>query len=123
MGYALKGSTLHGTLNIKSNHMNVNDFMSADTTATTVADTTGTAQPTEAGSLLIIPKNIDFTMQANLKEVLFDSMTFKDVNGKLTVRGGKVDMQNCHSEQWEAMSCSMAATRQQTRRHPPSMQA
>ena len=33
-------------------------------------------------------------MQANLKEVLFDSMTFKDVNGKLTVRGGKVDMQN-----------------------------
>ena len=94
MGYALKGSTLHGTLNIKSNHMNVNDFMSADTTATAVADTTGTAQPTETGFLLIIPKNIDFTMQANLKEVLFDSMTFKDVNGKLTVRGGKVDMQN-----------------------------
>lgn len=93
MGYVLKGSTLHGTLNIKSNHMNLNDFMSADTTATAVTDTAST-QPAEAGSLLIIPKNIDFTMQANLKEVLFDSMTFKDVNGKLIVRDGKVDMQN-----------------------------
>lgn len=92
MGYVLKGSTLRGTLNVKSNHMNVNDFLSTDTTATTVTDTA--TQTTEASSLLIIPKNIDFTMQANLKEVLFNAMTFNDVNGKLTVRNGKVDMQN-----------------------------
>ena len=33
LGYALKGSTLKGTLNVSSNHLNLNDFMSADTTA------------------------------------------------------------------------------------------
>ena len=94
MGYALKGSTLRGTLNIRSNHMNVNDFMTADTTAATPADTVSATPATGESSLLIVPKNIDFTMQANLKQVLFDNMTFNDVNGKLVVRGGKVDMQN-----------------------------
>ena len=95
MGYALKGSTLRGTLNISSNHLNLNDFMSADTTAATVpADTTVTPAASSESSLLVVPKNIDFTMQANLKKVLFDTMTFDNVNGKLTVRGGDVDMSN-----------------------------
>lgn len=94
MGYALKGSTLRGTLNLRSNHLNLNDFMSSATDTTAVAaDTTATATSGE-GSLLIVPKNIDFAMQADMKQVLFDTMTFNNVKGKLAVRGGKVDMQN-----------------------------
>ena len=94
MGYALKGSTLRGTLNLRSNHLNLNDFMSSATDTTAVAaDTTATATSGE-GSLLIVPKNIDFAMQADMKQVLFDTMTFNNVKGKLTVRDGKVDMQN-----------------------------
>lgn len=91
LGYVLKGSTLKGTLNVSSNKLNLNDFMGADSTAvqgeTTAADTTATG-------IIRIPANIDFRMQANLKEVLLDKMKFNDVHGLLIVKDSKVDMQN-----------------------------
>ena len=80
LGYALKGSTLKGSLNISSNHLNLNDFMSTDTTSST-----GTIR---------IPENLDFNMQANLKEVLFDKMKLENVNGTLLVKNGTIDMRN-----------------------------
>ena len=95
MGYVLKGRTLKGTLNIRSNYMNLNDFMSADTTA--VAETAAASDSTAAaseGSLLIIPTNIDFQMQTALNKVLFNKMEFSDVKGKLIVKNGEVNMQN-----------------------------
>lgn len=101
MGYALKGSTLKGTLNIRSNYFNLNDFMpttpadstakSKATTAPTEATTTQAAAP---GTVLEVPRNIDFVMDATMKQVLFDNMTFGNMNGKLTVKDGKVDMKN-----------------------------
>lgn len=95
LGYALKGSTLKGNLNISSNHINVNDFISSDTTTVQAPEThdSTTVSSSEAG-VIRIPENIDFTMQANLKEVLFDKMKLKTVSGVLTVKNGTVDMRN-----------------------------
>ena len=95
LGYALKGSTLKGNLNISSNHIHVNDFISSDTTTVQTPEThdSTTVSSSEAG-VIRIPENIDFTMQANLKEVLFDKMKLETVNGVLTVKNGTVDMRN-----------------------------
>ena len=95
LGYALKGSTLKGNLNISSNHIHVNDFISSDTTTVQAPEThdSTTVSSSEAG-VIRIPENIDFTMQANLKEVLFDKMKLETVNGVLTVKNGTVDMRN-----------------------------
>jgi hypothetical protein len=91
IGYALKGTTLKGNLNISSNHFNLNDFM-------TGADSTATAQTaaadTVATGVVTVPKNINFVMNANMKQVLFDKMQFDDMKGKLLIADGKVDMQN-----------------------------
>ena len=93
IGYALKGTTLKGTLNIHSNYFNLNDFMtaSADSVATTEAAATDS---TAIAGVIEVPRNIDFQMDANLKQVLFDKMTFNNMNGKLIVKDGKVDMKN-----------------------------
>lgn len=95
LGYALKGSTLKGNLNISSNHIHVNDFISSDTTTVQVPENhdSTTVSSSEAG-VIRIPENIDFTMQANLKEVLFDKMKLETVSGVLTVKNGTVDMRN-----------------------------
>lgn len=95
LGYALKGSTLKGNLNISSNHIHVNDFISSDTTTVQAPEThdSTTVSSSEAG-VIRIPENINFTMQANLKEVLFDKMKLETVNGVLTVKNGTVDMRN-----------------------------
>ena len=91
MGYALKGTTLKGSLNIKSNRFNLNDFMSADTTEVVVADTV-------AMGVIRVPENIDMVMNADFKELLLDNMRFCNVNGKLDINKGKVDMKNLSLE-------------------------
>lgn len=91
IGYVLKGTTLKGSLNVRSNYLNLNDFMSssADSTATTAAsDSVATT------GIVEVPKNIDFQMDANLKQVLFDKMSFNNMSGKLVIKDGKVDMKN-----------------------------
>lgn len=97
IGYALKGTTLKGNLNIRSNYLNLNDFMtpSAENTSSpsgsaTVSDSVSTA----ATGIFEVPRNIDFLMDANLKQVLLDKMTFNQMNGELIVKNGKVDMKN-----------------------------
>ena len=95
MAYALKDGTLKGTLNVKSNHFNLNDFMTpADTTAAAVPAEETAAADTVATGVIKVPDNIDFRMQAAFKEVLFDNMKLKNVNGLLVVKNSKVDMQN-----------------------------
>lgn len=90
LGYALKGSTIKGTLNVSSNHLNLNDFMSADTTAAVAEVPADTA----AMGVIRVPENIDFQMQAAFRELLFDKMTLTDGKGTLLVRNGTVDMRN-----------------------------
>ncbi len=94
LGYALKGSTLKGSLNISSNHLNLNDFMNTDTTAVQAQATADTTATTSSTGAIRIPENLDFNMQANLKEVLFDKMKLENVNGTLLVKNGTIDMRN-----------------------------
>ncbi len=87
MGYAMKGTTLKGTLNLRSNHFNLNDFMNG-------ADVDSTATNDAAMGIIEVPENIDFNMTASMKEVLFDKMVFNNMAGQLLVKDRKVDMKN-----------------------------
>ena len=98
MGYLLKGTTLKGVLNVSSQHINLNDFMTpteeepAEQPAEeAVAEVT---EPSATNVALRVPDNIDFRAQVDMAEVLMDKMTFNDINGVLVVRDSKVDMQN-----------------------------
>src|SRR3712207_4042099 len=88
MGYALKGTTLKGYLNVRSNHLSLNDFMKTDSVAAASADST------TATGIVEIPRNVDLQIDANLKQVLFNKMSFNEMNGKMVVKDGKVDMKN-----------------------------
>lgn len=97
MAFALKDETLKGQLNLKSNHMNLNDFMTSTDTEEEAEDTPDT--PTEdtgeeATGTLVIPKNIDFTMNVDMDGILFDSIVLNDLQGKLLVKDGTADMTN-----------------------------
>lgn len=92
MAFALKGSTLKGQLNVRSNHFNLNDFMTAegDTLIAAATDTTST----QATGVIVVPKNIDFNMNVDMKEILFDKIAINNLDGKLIVKDGTVDMKN-----------------------------
>ncbi len=86
--YFMKDQTLKGSLNVSSNYMNLNDFMQE-----------GSAAPeaqTDAAPVLAfeVPKNLDLTLNANMKEVIFDNIDMKNVTGNIVLNNGKVDMKN-----------------------------
>lgn len=97
MAFALKDETLKGQLNLKSNHMNLNDFMTSTDTEEETEETPDTPSEDtgeEATGTLVIPKNIDFTMNVDMDEILFDSIVLNDLQGKLLVKDGTADMTN-----------------------------
>lgn len=98
MGYLLKGSTIKGNLNVKSKHLDLNDFMTTEVDTTAVAEVqgdAGNASDTDTqGGALVVPDNVDFAMNADFDELLFGKMAFRNINGKLLVKDSKVDMQN-----------------------------
>lgn len=96
IGYVLKGTTLKGNLNVRSDYFNLSDFMSTDTEDTSSPENTTAADTaaTTVTGIVEVPHNIDFQMDANLKQVLFGKMSFNNMNGKLIVKDGKIDMKN-----------------------------
>lgn len=94
LGFVFKDSTLKGTLNVSSNKMNLNDFMSGEEDAAAQTESPISEADTTSMGVICIPSNIDFRMQANFKEVLMDKMKFENVKGLLVVKDSKVDMQN-----------------------------
>ncbi len=96
LGYIFKGTTLKGTLNVSSQKMNLNDFMTeGDEESEAVEEETPVEeQAEEAMGVIRVPENIDFRMQADFKQVLFGKMNITDVKGLLVVKDSKVDMQN-----------------------------
>ena len=84
--FVFKDETVRGTLALRSNTIDLNEFMSDETEETPV--------DTIPLSVIEVPKNIDFTMNANIGKILFDKLTITNTAGVLIVRDGKVHMQN-----------------------------
>lgn len=89
IAYALKDQTLKGQLNIKSNYLNANDFISSETSGTAATDTTSATSED-----IIIPKNIDFTLSAVLNQIVYGKMNITNMVGNMTVRNGILTLNN-----------------------------
>ena len=97
LAFVFKDETIKGQLNLKSQHMNLNDFMTSSETADETEDEeteTPENESEEAMGVLVVPKNIDFNMNVDMKEILFGNITLNDINGKLIVKDGTADMSN-----------------------------
>ena len=83
--YFMKDETLKGNLAVNSNYLNLNDFMS---------ETTESSEEESSVGVIEIPKNIDFNLNGNFKQVIFDNLDMTNVAGQIIVSGGKVNMKN-----------------------------
>ncbi|TAL60388.1 MAG: AsmA family protein [Bacteroidetes bacterium] len=84
--YVFKDSLLQGTFSMKSSVMDLNEFMSEEEeTATAAADTAPL-------SIIEVPKNIDFILNASISKLLYDDIEIKDMAGSIIIRGSKVMM-------------------------------
>lgn len=88
LSYIFKGDKITGTVNLRSNLLNLNDFISPDEEEV--------EEGTDSVTLVAfeVPKNINFTMTANMKEVLLNQMKFDNVQGNLRINNQKIDLSN-----------------------------
>jgi len=84
--YFMKDETLKGNLIVKSDYLNLNDFMTEGEN--------DTATDSTSIGVIEIPRNLDFNLTGNFNRVIFDKLDMKDVNGLILVKDGKVDLKN-----------------------------
>lgn len=94
--YALSpNETLYGNLSVSSNQLLIDELMpeseEVETAEEAPADTTSTDY---SYSDIEVPANIDFTMDANLKKIVYDGLTLSNARGKIIVRDGILTMDN-----------------------------
>lgn len=88
LSYVFKGDKITGTVNLRSNLLNLNDFISPK------EEDVEEGTDSVALAAFAVPKNINFTMTANLKEVLLNQMKFDNVQGNLRINNQKIDLSN-----------------------------
>lgn len=92
MGYMFGGkdTTIHGVMTMVSKKFDVNEWMTDEPTTTTAA------APEEEVPLEVVevPKNIDFTFNAKMDQVLYSNMDMTNMNGAIVVKDGIVKMNN-----------------------------
>ncbi|RRA98754.1 AsmA-like C-terminal region-containing protein [Larkinella rosea] len=74
---------LEGTLNVRANRLNINEWITDDS-----QPQAKTAQP----SVIELPKNIRFTMNANVDQAVYDKMPLNNIKGQLELADGALQM-------------------------------
>ena len=91
IGYVLNNEPLKGKLNVKSAKFNVNEWMTDAPKTTNSSNSSATNSNLQ---VVEIPKNIDFIINSEIANALYDKMELKNIKGLLTVGNGAVKMQN-----------------------------
>ena len=87
LAFALKKETIIGSINLSSSQIDLNEFMSGESSATGSADTTSL-------TVLDVPQNINFLLTASIGKLLYQDLTISNVAGKLTVKDKAISMQD-----------------------------
>jgi hypothetical protein len=87
--FVFKNETVKGTLDLKSNTIDLNEFMSGEPAEKETAEEDSTQL-----SVIEVPKNIDFAMTVDIGRIFFDKLEIANTAGLLFVKDGRVVMQN-----------------------------
>ncbi|MEG1611586.1 MAG: AsmA-like C-terminal region-containing protein [Alistipes sp.] len=86
LGYLLHDTPLAGRLYVKSNLLDMNEMMAVGNPADT------TATDTTALSVVVVPRNLNLSVSADLHEVKFQKMVLTDFAGELQTTDGTLSL-------------------------------
>ncbi len=88
LGFFLNGENLTGRLDATADKLNVNEWMPESEEE---AEDDTSDEPLE---VIRIPENVSFTVNTNVDKVQYNKLSMDDLQGKLVVSQGKIDLQN-----------------------------
>ena len=90
IGYLLRGDMLSGRLYVKSELLDLNEIMEAMPASSEPAESEAVAaEPMQA---VEVPRNLNLSLNTDLRKVLFGKMTVSDISGEMSVAGGVLSL-------------------------------
>ena len=90
--YVMAGGTLQGNLSLSSSQLDLNELLTTEDTPDSNAAADSTATDTTSLSVFIVPEDLDLSMQARVKKIIFDNMTLGNFTGKVSVKNGTASL-------------------------------
>ena len=91
VSYALFDSSLTGVFNLRSDLLDLNEFMSEEPETTESSNQTA---DTAATTPIPLPAHVDFTMTSQIKKMMYDKTPIDDINGKIVLRNSTAKLDN-----------------------------
>lgn len=96
LGYLMRGEQLAGRLYVKSDLLDLNEIRAA-VPADAEAESADAEKPAEEAAAapaqaIVVPKNLNLSLNAELKKVLFEKMVITDIAGEMSVAGGTLSL-------------------------------
>ncbi len=92
--YVLSDGTIKGSLSLKSQLIDCNELMGNSTTTATADTATTATTMAEEAAVVEVPKNIDFALSTDIKEILYDKLIITNINGGVQVKDGVAKLNN-----------------------------
>lgn len=118
LGYYFNDEVLTGNFNLFSNYMNITELMDegeGSESEETEETEESQSEPADTAAMEVVPVpgNIDFTMDAKIKELIYDNINMKNVKGEVVIANEAIDMTDLYMELLDGnmtMSGSYATT-------------
>jgi predicted ester cyclase len=88
LNYVFADDKLKGSLSLRSNNLDLNEFMAESTTETATTTSSDTVLDVK------VPDNIDFVINGTFNSIQYDKIALKNVSGVLTVQDETVRISN-----------------------------
>jgi hypothetical protein len=92
LNYAMKDEALKGNLQLTSTYLNCNQIMSATADSASTPDADSSAL-----SVIVLPSNVDFTINASIGKILFDNLNLTNAKGTLSIKDHTLYINNLSS--------------------------
>ncbi len=89
LAYIFNDQTIKGNLNLQSQKIDLNEWLVAAEEPAPAAE-----EEPEPYTVIEVPQNIDFVMQADINQILYEDMVLREARGKIRVRDGVVYLDN-----------------------------
>lgn len=90
--YAFEDGILSGNLQINSNYLNISQLLPE------YDEQTDNEADTASMTVIEVPENVDFTLQSTINTLIFDSIEFKNLEGKLMVKNQAILLDRLNME-------------------------
>lgn len=93
-GYMFGNGTLAGNLDVKSNLFDANQYLTGESNGTEAPQPEDTVQM----QVVEVPKNIDFTLNLDVKRFLYDNLELTNMGGQAKVQEQTITLNNIHTD-------------------------